>query len=408
MPIYQYAARAADGRTVQGNAEAPDEGSIARMLREKGLTPTSIKQTSAKATAAAKKRKKGGKGGRVKLDDMVILSQQMAVMIRSGLPLIEVLNILGEQTERRSLAAVMQTVEKDVEGGMSLTEAIQKHPNVFNTFYLSMVRAGEASGMLDTILDQVATYMERMAALQRKIKSALMYPTTVSIVAIGITFFLMVKVVPVFKGIFEAFDGELPWPTKVTVAISEFLQKRWWLAMLIIIAAVVLLNQWGKTKSGRMMIDRFKLTMPIFGPLMLKSSVAKFCRTLGTLIRSGVNILYALEITAKTAGNAVIEQAVYNTRASIQAGESLTKPLVEAEVFPPMVTRMIDVGERTGALEGMLVKIADFYEDQVNTMVAGLTSLIEPLLIVFLGVVIGFVVVSMFLPMFKMIELVSG
>lgn len=405
MPIFQYVARSSDGRQVTGTAEATDQTTVVRMLREKGLTATSIK---AGATKAEKKKKKKGKGGRVRLDDLVILSQQMAVMIRSGLPLIEVLNILGEQTERRLLANVMQQIERDVEGGASLTEAIQKHPNVFNTFYLSMIRAGEASGMLDSILDQVATYMERVAALQRKIRSALMYPTTVTIVAIGITFFLMVKVVPVFKDIFESFEGTLPWPTLITIGISEFLQSYWWLTFILAIAAWVGLNQWGKTQTGRMTIDRFKLTMPLFGPLMLKSSVAKFCRTLGTLIRSGVNILYALEITAKTSGNAVIEQAVYKTRSSIQAGESLTKPLVEADVFPPMVTRMIDVGERTGALEGMLIKIADFYEDQVNTMVAGLTSLIEPLLIVFLGVVIGFVVVSMFLPMFKMIELVAG
>jgi type IV pilus assembly protein PilC len=392
---------------MSGTAEASDQATVVRMLREKGLTVTSIKAGGTVAGAKTRK-KKTGKGGRVKLDDIVIMSQQMSVMIRSGLPLIEVLNILGEQTERRSLAAVLKQVEKDVEGGASLTEAIQKHPNIFNTFYLSMVRAGEASGMLDTILDQVAHYLERLAALQRKIKSALMYPITVSIIAIGITFFLMVKVVPVFKDIFDAFEGTLPLPTKITIMISEFLQAFWWLALLGAVALYVGAYQWGKTKSGRMTIDNAKLKMPIFGPLMLKSSVAKFCRTLGTLIRSGVNILYALEITAKTAGNAVIEQAVIKTRASIQAGESLTKPLIEANVFPPMVTRMIDVGERTGALEGMLIKIADFYEDQVNTMVAGLTSLIEPLLIVFLGVVIGFVVISMFLPMFKMIEMVAS
>jgi type IV pilus assembly protein PilC len=215
-------------------------------------------------------------------------------------------------------------------------------------------------------------------------------------------------VVPVFADIFEGFGGELPMPTKITMWLSELIQKRWWLVLLIIIAFFVFMYNWGKTKTGRLAIDNFYLKMPLFGPLILKSCVAKFCRTLGTLIRSGVNILYALEITAKTAGNAVIEAAVYKTRASIQAGESLTKPLVDADVFPPMVTRMIEVGERTGALEGMLVKIADFYEDQVNQMVAGLTSLIEPLLIVFLGVVIGFIVISMFLPMFKMIELMAA
>ncbi len=404
MPVFQYVARASDGRTVNGTTEASDQGTVVRMLREKGLTPTQIK-----ATKAAKAKRKGSKqkGGRVKLDDMVVLSQQMAVMIRAGLPLIEVLNILAEQTERRSLANVMRQIERDVEAGLSLTEAMAKHPNVFNQFYLSMVRAGEASGMLDTILDQVASYMERVASLQRKIKSATMYPATVTIVAIGITIFLLVKVVPVFQGIFESLGGELPWPTAITVAISNVLQQQWWLLLLIVIGTWVFLHQWGKTRTGRFAIDTFKLRMPIFGALMLKSSVAKFCRTLGTLIRSGVNILYALEITAKTANNAVIENAVMKTRASIQAGESLTKPLVDADVFPPMVTRMIDVGERTGALEGMLVKIADFYEDQVNSMVAGLTSLIEPLLIVGLGLVVGFIVISMFLPMFKMIELVS-
>ncbi|CAN5374215.1 type II secretion system F family protein [soil metagenome] len=405
MPVFQYAARAQDGRTVNGTAEAADQASIVRMLRDQGLKVTAINQAAAQAV---KKKKQKLKSGRVKIDDMVVFSQQMSVMIRAGLPLIEVLDILAEQTERRALANVVRTVEKDVEGGASLTEALEKHPNIFNQFFLSMVRAGEASGMLDTILDQVAGYMERIASLQRKIKSAIMYPLTVTIVALGITVFLLLKVVPVFADIFAGLGGDLPMPTKITVAISEFIQKRWWLGLMIIAGTIVFFNQWGKTKKGRYAIDKAYLNIPIFGPLIMKSAVAKFCRTLGTLIRSGVNILYALEITAKTAGNAVIESAVYKTRASIQAGESLTKPLVEADVFPPMVTRMIDVGERTGALEGMLVKIADFYEDQVNAMVAGLTSLIEPLLIVGLGLVVGFIVISMFLPMFKMIELVSG
>jgi len=405
MAVFNYVARGADGKSISGTAEAADQGGLVRMLREKGLTPTSI--AAGTAAAAPKKKKKSGKGGGIKLDDVVTMTQQMSVMIRAGLPLIEVLDILGEQTERRTLATAIRAVEKDVEGGLSLTEAMAKHPRVFNTFFLSMVRAGEASGMLDTILDQVATYLERMSALQRKIKSAIMYPLTVTIVAAAITTFLLVKVVPVFKEIFEGLGGELPWPTKITVMISEFLQQRWYMIGIFGVVAYVLLINWGKTKHGRFMIDKFYLRMPIFGQLILKSSVAKFCRTLGTLIRSGVNILYALEITAKTAGNAVIEAAVYKTRTSIQAGESLTKPLVDADVFPSMVTRMIEVGERTGALESMLVKIADFYEDQVNTMVAGLTSLIEPLLIVGLGLVVGFIVISMFLPMFKMIELVS-
>lgn len=404
MPVFQYEARAADGRTINGVAEASDESSLVQSLRDKGLMATSVK---AGGSGKAKKKKRRGRGGRVTMDDMVVFSQQMSVMIRAGLPLIEVLDILAEQTERRKLAEIVRKVEKDVEAGESLTEAMEKHSHVFSQFFISMVKAGEASGMLDTILDQVAVYIERVAALQRKIKSAIMYPATVTIVAMGITYFLMVAVVPVFKDIFEGLGGDLPWPTLITVTISEFLQSSWYIMLAGIIVIFFGIKYLGRTKNGRIMLDRFKLTMPVFGPLILKSSVAKFCRTLGTLIRSGVNILYALDITAKTSNNAIIESAVLKTKSSIQAGESLTKPLVEADVFPPMVTRMIDVGEKTGALEGMLVKIADFYEDQVNTMVAGLTSLIEPLLIVGLGLIIGFIVISMFLPMFKMIELVS-
>ncbi len=403
MPIYQYVARGPDGRTVSGTAEAGDQQTVIQMLRDKGLIPTSIKVGASKSRA--KKRK--GKGGRASLDDLAVFSQQMAVMIRAGLPLIEVLDILAEQTERTSLAAIVHKIEKDVEAGESLTEAMMKHSAVFDQFYLSMIRAGEASGMLDSILEQVAVYIERIASLQRKIKMACMYPATVSIVATGITVFLLLKVVPVFGEIFEDLGGELPLPTRVVLAASDFIQNKWWLLLLIVLAIWVFIWQYGKTRNGRLQIDSLKLKIPIFGPLILKSCIAKFTRTLGTLIRSGVNILYALDIVAKTAGNARIEQAVVRTKASIQSGESLTKPLIESEVFPPMVTRMIDVGEKTGALEGMLTKIADFYEDQVNTTVNGLTSIIEPLLIVFLGVVVGFIVIAMFMPMFKMIELVS-
>jgi type IV pilus assembly protein PilC len=252
--------------------------------------------------------------------------------------------------------------------------------------------------------------MERIASLRRKIKMAIMYPATVTVIAIAITTFLLIKVVPVFKEIFEGIGGpgtKLPLPTRITLGASEFIQNRWYIIIAIVIGVWIFTWQWGKTRNGRLALDGLKLKIPVFGPLILKSCVAKFTRTLGTLIRAGVNILYALEITAKTAGNAQIERAVLNTRTSIQSGESLTKPLADSGVFPPMVTRMIDVGEKTGALEGMLTKIADFYEDQVSTTVSGLTSLIEPLLIVVLGVIIGFVVISMFMPMFKMIEMLA-
>ena len=408
MPTYQYVARSSDGRTVSGTAEAADQNAVVQMLREKGLMPTSIKAGGAGGAAATKQKKRKGKGGKTKLDDLVIYSQQMAVMIRAGLPLIEVLDILAEQTERISLAKVVRQIQRDVEGGESMTEAMEKHKSAFDTFYLSMIKAGEASGMLDATLEQVAVYMERTASLRRKIKMAIMYPAVVTTVAIGITVFLLIKVVPVFGEIFGDLGGDLPLPTRIVLGASNFIQSRWWVILLVLFIAWLAFWQYGKTKNGRYQIDGMKLKMPIFGPLLLKTAVAKFTRTLGTLIRSGVNILYALDIVAKTADNAKIEAAVIKTKASIQSGESITKPLEESAVFPPMVTRMIDVGEKTGALESMLTKIADFDEDQVSTAVAVLTSLIEPLLIVFLGVVIGFIVIAMFMPMFKMIELLNA
>ena len=404
MPFYQYVARSPQGKTVTGSTEASTQSAVVKMLRDQGLIPTTIQQTTAGAKAA---RKKAGCRGRVKLDDLVIFSRQMATMIRAGLPLIEVIDILAEQVEKKVFRDVLREIERDIEGGSSLTEAIQKHPKVFSTFFISMVKAGEASGMLDTILDQVAIYLEKLVSIQRKIKSATMYPAVVSSVALLITTFLLVKVVPVFENIFIDLGGELPLPTQITVGLSRLVKENWLVVGLIFGGCCIGLWQWGKTKTGRAKIDAAKLKIPIFGPLILKAAIAKFTRTLGTLIRAGVNILYALEIVAKTSGNAVIEEALYQTRTSIQGGESITKPLVDSQVFPPMVTRMIDVGERTGALESMLTKIADFYEDQVNASVAGLTSMIEPLLIVFLGVVVGFIVISMFMPLFKMVEMVS-
>lgn len=404
MPVYQYVARTYQGKMVTGKSEATDESAVAKILRDQGLIPTSIEVGSSRTKAEAKQPK--GAGGRIKIEDIVVMSRQFATMIRAGLPLMEVLNILSEQSEKKTLKIVLKQVERDVETGSSLTEAIQKHPGVFNVFFVSMVRAGEAAGMLDSILDQVAAYLEKVASIQRKIKAAVTYPIVVSIIAMAITVFLMVKVVPVFEDIFEALEGQLPLMTQITVNISNFLRHNFLLALAILIALIIFIWQAGKTKRGRQTIDQAKLKMPIFGPLFLKVAVARFTRTLGTLIRSGVNILNALDITAKTANNVIIEAAVLRTRASIQQGESISGPLRDSLIFPPMVVRMIDVGERTGALESMLGKIADFYEDQVDAAVAGLTSLIEPLLIVFLGFVIGFIAISMFLPLFKMVEMI--
>jgi type IV pilus assembly protein PilC len=399
MPVFQYVARDAQGKIINGTTQAANQSAAVKFLRDQGLIPTTIQLGGAGAKGAY-----GRKGGAPKLEDAVIISRQLATMIRAGLPLIEVLDILAEQAEKASMKKIMRETEKDVESGASFTEAIQKHPRLFDNFFLSMVRAGEASGMLDSILDQVATYLEKVIAIRRKVKAATMYPLTVSIVAAVITTFLLVKVVPIFQDIFSDLGSNLPVPTQVTIFLSKILQEHLLKIIIAIAIIIVAARQWSKTKSGRYKLDYLKLHIPVFGPIFSKVAIAKFTRTLGTLIKAGVNILYALEITAKTAGNSVIEEAVMKTRTSIQSGESITRPLVDAGCFPPMVTRMIDVGERTGMLESMLSKIADFYEDQVNTAVSGLTSMIEPLLIVFLGLVVGFIVISMFMPMFKMVE----
>ena len=405
MPTFAYVARNPQGGVIKGQTEGPNQAMVARILRDQGLIPTLIEAANAAGSRSA--RRAMGKRGKVKLEDLVVMTRQFAVMIRAGLPMIEVLNILAEQSEKRELKRVMKQIERDVGSGESLHEALSKHKQIFTTFYLSMVMAGEAAGMLDSVLDQVALYLEKVASIQRKIKSAVMYPTVVSIVAVVITVFLMIQVVPVFSEIFEDMGGRLPLPTIVVIAMSDFLQNNLLLGVVALVAAGVTLWRMMRTERGRRAIDQFKLRMPIFGPLFLKVAVARFTRTLGTLIRSGVNILTALEICSKTAGNTVVEAAIVRTRTAIQSGESIATPLRESNVFPPMVVRMIDVGERTGALESMLTKVAEFYEDQVDAAVSGLTSMIEPLLMVFLGLVIGGIVVAMFMPMFQMIRMVQ-
>lgn len=410
MPHFTYVARNPQGKLVTGRTEAATQAMVVKILKDQGLTPTQIEMGAGGAASASKgkARKQKLKRGKPKIEDLVLISRQLATMIRAGLPLIEVLNILGEQVERLTLKNVLRQVEKDVQGGSSFYEALARHPRVFNQFFLSMVKAGEASGMLDTILDQVATYLEKSASIRRKVKSAIMYPAVVTVVAALIMILIMWKVVPVFEEIFSDLDEELPLLTQMVVAMSRFIRDRWYVGLGLIIGLTILLKQWGKTRSGRKRLDSWQLRLPVFGPLLLKVAIARFTRSLGTLMRAGVNILGALEITAKTANNVIIEEAIMNTKLSIQSGESITKPLVESGVFPPMVTRMIEVGEKTGALENMLHKVAEYYEDQVDTAVAGLTSLIEPLLIVGLGVSIGTIVIAMFMPLIKMIEAVSG
>jgi type IV pilus assembly protein PilC len=407
MPSFKYTARNAQGKLVDGIVESPSQDALAKLLRSQGLLVTAISEERGKSAAGGGWRRLSLKGTRVSLDDLIIFSRQLATMVSAGLPLIESLDVLGEQLENPTLRKVVNEVRKEVEGGSTFTSALEKHPKVFSQLYISMVRAGEASGMLDSIMNQLSAYLEKAGSIARKVKSALVYPVVVSLIAICIVIFILVKVIPTFESIYKSFDAQLPLPTQIIVIISQTLRRFWYVWIFGLIAIGYGLKRYVNTPRGRWQYDTAKLNMPVFGDLFRKVAVAKFTRTLSTLVRSGVNILNALEIVAKTAGNVVVESAVNKTKNSIQQGESIAGPLAQTGVFPPMVTRMIDVGEKTGALEEMLTKISEFYEDQVDAAVAGLTSMLEPIMIAFLGVIVGGIVIAMYLPVFNMVNVVA-
>lgn len=403
MANFRYSAKDKGGRTVTGVVESPDERTLIDLLRKQDLVLVSIRQE--------KKKEKVSLfldfGGKVGLGELVLFSRQLATMIESGIPLVQALEILTEQIEHRGFKMIVGTVKKDVSTGSSFHEALAKHPKVFSHLFVNMVKAGESSGALDDIMDRLATYLEKTEALIRKVKTALTYPSVVSFMAVAITLGMMMKIVPVFKQIFADFGGKLPVPTMILITISDFLIKYFFMWLGVAVATSFLLVRYFRTEKGTVMLDSFKLNMPLFGMLFRKLAVSKFCRTLSTLVKSGVPILTALEIVGKTSGNKVIERAVEKVRISIREGENMTDPLLRAKVFPALVVRMISVGEQTGELEKMLIKIADFYDDQIDNAVAGLTSVIEPLVIAFLGILIGSIVVCMFMPIFKLSTLVT-
>jgi type IV pilus assembly protein PilC len=402
MPLFKYLAKDEEGATVEDVVEAKDEMVALDMLRVKNLIIISINEQKAdKKTVAQKSRKK------IKPEELVIFSRQLATMVNAGIPLVQSLDILSEQMESISFRQIVSTVRGDVEAGSSLSAALEKHPKLFTMLYTNMVRAGETSGMLDEILDRLAGYLEKSGSLQRKVKSAMVYPAVVSLMAVGITLVLLLKVIPTFKEIFASLGGTLPAPTQLLITISDTLRSYFIYVVIVLGIIGFVIGKLVQTPAGKLRFDQIKLKMPVFGPLLRKVAVARFSRTLSTLIRSGVPILGALEIVAKTSGNVVIEQAVESSRVGIREGESISAPLAKSKAFPPMVTRMISVGEESGELEKMLTKIADFYEDQVDAAVSGLTSLIEPLIIAFLGIVVGSIVVAMFLPIFKISELIG-
>ncbi len=403
MPTFRYAAKERSGKAVNGVSEAQDKKALVEALRKQNLIIVSVKEESKKANVSALSRL----GGKIKITELVLFSRQMATMIDAGIPLVQALDILSEQIESRVFKSVVQDVKKDVENGLSLNEALAKHPKAFSPLFVNMVKAGESSGALDSIMDRLALYIEKTDSLIRKVRSAMIYPIAVSVMAVVVTLVLMIKVVPVFKSIFSDFGSELPLPTLILVTISDFIVNNILLWSVVVFVFFTVVMRLLRTQKGRILYDRFLLRMPIFGIILRKVAVSKFSRTLATLVKSGVPILAALEIVAKTSGNRVIESAVMNVRNSIREGETITAPLMRSKVFPPLVVRMISVGEQTGELEKMLTKIADFYDDQVDAAVAGITSLIEPLIIAFLGTVVGGIVICMFLPIFKISTIIK-
>ncbi|MCK5133037.1 MAG: type II secretion system F family protein [Candidatus Sabulitectum sp.] len=401
MGEFQWTGTNRQGRTLNGTMEAKSRGEVKELLESRGVAVTNIKGGFDMSTF-------GVIGSGVKGKELATFTRQFSVMINAGLPLVGCLQILGRQQENKVFKNMIIEVTNDVEKGGTLAESLGKHKKVFSELFVNMVAAGEQGGILDTILARLADYLEDAASLQSKIKSAMMYPLVVFCVVIVATLAMLLFVIPIFQKMFDDMGGELPQMTQVVVDMSEFVQHYIVFILLGMGTIIFAYNAYYKTKSGERVIDTIKLSLPVFGPINRKMSIARFTRTLGTLTASGVAILDGLNITAKTAGNRVISDAIMKARVSISGGENIAGPLEASGVFPTMVTQMIAVGEETGGLDEMLVKVADFYDEEVNVLVDGMASTIEPLMIVFMGGFVGFLVIAMYLPIFDMIQQVGG
>jgi type IV pilus assembly protein PilC len=404
VPLFVYEGRDGKGSPVSGSIEARNQTAVIAMLRPRGFIVTSVKEKREAASLGAMLGLKRG----VKTKDLTIFSRQFSTMVNAGLALLQSLDILSNQSESPILRSTLRVVRTDVEVGLPLSQALGKHPNAFTRLYVDLVRAGETGGVLDVILLRLANYLEKMEGLRRKVKTAMAYPITVLSVALLITFGLVTFGVPVFAKLYEGFGAELPLPTRMLLMLSSVMKRFFLVIVALIVFALFLLNKWRATDEGARKFDKFLLDFPVFGALIKKTAIARFTRTFGTLLSSGVPVLEALEVVAQTAGNKVIEDATLRARTSIKEGETIAAPLERIGVFPPMVTQMIAVGEETGELSDMLIKVADFYDDEVDAAVSGLTSMIEPLLITFLGVVIGFIVIAMYMPLFNLPQLIMS
>ncbi len=397
MPSYEWKGRDRNGATQSGVLIGDSKDAVIAALRRQQIVVTTVKEKG-KEIALPKF------GGGIKAKSIAVFTRQFSVMIDAGLPLVQCLDILGQQQDNKAFQKIILQIRQDVEGGSSLAEAMRKHPQAFDDLYVNMVAAGEAGGILDTILQRLANYIEKAVKLRSQVRSALIYPASVVTIAIIVVYVILWKVIPVFASLFEGLGGQLPFLTQVIVNVSRFIGNFWWLIFMVVFGGAFALRQYYRTDAGRYQIDKLMLKSPVIGLLLRKIAVARFCRTLATLLSSGVAILESLDITARTAGNAVIEEAIFKVRKEVEEGKTIAEPLTRSEQFPPMVCQMISVGEQTGAMDTMLSKIADFYEDEVDAAVEGMMSLIEPVIIAFLGVVIGTIVVAMYLPMFTLIS----
>lgn len=400
MPYFAYTAVDTSGRQVKAVMEAENEALVLGRLREQQLQIVDLKELKKKKSAKVGKQK-------LKMKALVVFSRQFATMINAGIPILRCLEILSSQTKDPVLKPTLESVLMDVKGGSTLNEAMAKHPGVFSKLYVNMIRAAEIGGILDTILDRLSGFLEYEAEVKGKIKSAMMYPVLVLCFSQIMLFVLFSFVLPKFKEIFEGMDVELPAVTAALFAMGDFMQKSWWMIILALVGIFFGIKSWAKTPKGKYQTDWMKLKLPVIGELGLKMSIARFCRTLGTLINSGVPMMRSLEIVGETLGNEVLINAVDQTRLSIREGNKLSAPMADSGLFPSMVTHMIDVGEESGRLSEMLVKVGDFYDSEVEATVKGLTSMIEPMLIIFLGVVVGFIAISVMTPIFKLVNSVK-
>jgi type IV pilus assembly protein PilC len=409
VPTYAYKARDRAGKLVEATIEAESQADIARMLRDKDLFVTEIAKPKAGLSADIKLPVWMDPGAKPNARDVSLFSRQFATIIQAGLPIVQSLSILQEQADKEGMKVALRKVREDVETGIPLSDALAKHPRIFNKLYVYLVKAGEVSGNLDGILDRIADYQEKQEALKGKLKSAMTYPAVVMFIALAVTYFLLTTIVPQFGGILSDLGGELPLITSILMGISDFLVNTWFLIPVVIGGLVFGITTLYKTNQGRHIIDKILLTAPVVGNLVQKSSVASFANTFGLLLKSGVNIVESLEITKGTAGNIIIEDVLDETIEGVQRGEQISTTLKEhPTVFPPLVTSMISIGEETGAVDDMLEKVANFFEREVDEAIDGLTAALEPLLIVFLGAIVGFIVAGMFLPMFAIIGELSS